>query len=243
MAGFTLVEFLVAITLLGIIMVILYGGLRVGIRSSEAVLTRTENIEEIRVAQGFLRRQLRQSRALYWNDPEAGQVLAFSGEAERMEFVAPISRQLGLGGLYRFTLSLDDAGGESASLHLDWRSFQPVGEDIDETADELEAEQRRVVLVERVRGVEFAYYGEEVPGDGADWHEEWPQDAIELPRLVRVRLDPDERTWPDLVASLRSRVNQGGGGSAAGFGPGLPFGGRLTPPARGESESTEPTQE
>ncbi|MDH3594369.1 MAG: prepilin-type N-terminal cleavage/methylation domain-containing protein, partial [Rhodospirillales bacterium] len=62
--GFTLVELLVALTLLGLIFVALFGGLRFGTRTWETGNQRSEAFAEVEVMQSLLRRQLAQAVTL-----------------------------------------------------------------------------------------------------------------------------------------------------------------------------------
>ena len=60
--GFTLLEILVAITLLGLLMAALFGGVRLGVRAWEASGTRLDNDTRLTAVQDFLRDRLTQAR-------------------------------------------------------------------------------------------------------------------------------------------------------------------------------------
>ena len=71
-AGFTLLELVVAITLIGLILVVLYGGLRLGLNGTDSGEQRAEASNRLRLVQEFLRRQLAQSMTVYrTNDQRA----------------------------------------------------------------------------------------------------------------------------------------------------------------------------
>jgi prepilin-type N-terminal cleavage/methylation domain-containing protein len=57
-AGFTLLELLVAMTLLGLLMTVVFGGLRFGARAWERAETDSSGTDEIRLAQSILRHEL-----------------------------------------------------------------------------------------------------------------------------------------------------------------------------------------
>ena len=68
-----------------------------------------------------------------------------------------------------------------------------------------DATDREVVLIERIAGARFSYFGAAEGGDDPDWHEAWDNPAS-LPALVRLEIDfPDDagRFWPDLVVAPR----------------------------------------
>ena len=56
--GFTLIEILIAMTLLGLLMAMLSGGLRLGTRAWEASDTRSAELARLEAVQGFIRRSL-----------------------------------------------------------------------------------------------------------------------------------------------------------------------------------------
>ncbi|MBL8254338.1 MAG: type II secretion system protein, partial [Candidatus Competibacter sp.] len=54
-SGFTLLELVVAITLVGLILVVLYSGLRLGLNGSDSGEQRAEATNRLRLAYEFLR--------------------------------------------------------------------------------------------------------------------------------------------------------------------------------------------
>ncbi len=104
-AGFTLVELLVAMTLLAFLSIALFGGLRFGARSWEAVIDSSAERDRIASTQTFLRDRIGQLTL-----PGAGRLRDIDddrrliGGSNWVEFVAPWLSALSLGGLYRFTL-------------------------------------------------------------------------------------------------------------------------------------------
>jgi len=59
--GFTLVELLIALSLIGLITLLLFSGLRLGTRAWEGVETTADRTAELRVARNFLERALVQA--------------------------------------------------------------------------------------------------------------------------------------------------------------------------------------
>ena len=107
-SGFTLLELVIAITLMGLLLVVLYSGLRLGLNSSESGGQRAEASDRLRSVHEFLRRQLTQSMTVYQPNEQKEQVVVFAGQPNNVEFVAPMLTQLGQGGLYRVKVGLAD---------------------------------------------------------------------------------------------------------------------------------------
>ena len=196
--GFTLVELLVTIALIGLITVALFGGLRFGARAWETGVVRGERASEVEVAHGLLRRQLQQMRFQTASpDPNAS---PFAGQGESLSFLAPSPSQFALGGVYGFALNLERAE-QGFDLVLTWRLHRP---DQPLLSDDDEAERR--TLIEAVSGLELAYYGARDTNRLADWHDTW-EDLPLPPTLISIKVafaEDDERTWPDLIVAPRS---------------------------------------
>lgn len=189
-AGFTLLELLVAITLTGLILVVLYSGLRLGLNGSDSGERRAEASNRLRLVQEFLRRQLAQSMTVYRIDDKQEKVVVFAGQPDGIEFVAPMLTQLGQGGLYRVRIGASDG-----RLWMRWRLYRPD--------DPLAGEERETVLLEGVSAAEWAYFGPERDNDqeAPRWRSDWAS-TERRPLLVRLNLAQQGEPWPDLVASL-----------------------------------------
>ncbi len=196
--GFTLVELLVAMTLIGLIFVALFGGLRFGARTWEVGNTRSEVSAQTEVAQSLIRRQLAQ--AIMLPGFERGD-FSFEGEAERLRFTAPGPSQIGLGGIYLFEL-FTETSDQGQRLKLRWRLHRP---DLDPDSP-LEDEDRKTrVLLDGIDALRLGYYGDPEGRRDPQWSETWEGHEV-LPTLISVRLDlpqEDTRRWPELLVAPR----------------------------------------
>jgi general secretion pathway protein J len=205
-AGFTLLELIVAITLMGLVLVVLYSGLRLGLNSWDGGEQRAETTNRLRLAQEFLRRQLAQSITVYQINDRQEQSVVFAGRPDEIEFVAPMLAQLGQGGLYRVRIGVADG-----RLWIRWRPYLPTNPEA--------GEERETVLLEGVSEVEWAYFGPEQdnePESPPRWRSDWTS-TQRRPQLVRLNLNLDGNPWPDLVAALTE--GHPGSGVFSGFGP------------------------
>ncbi|CAH1191098.1 Type II secretion system protein J [Candidatus Nitrotoga sp. BS] len=197
LAGFTLLELLIAMSLLGLILALLFGGMRLGARSWDAGEMHAENSTHLALLQGFLRRELSQVTPFHWKK-KADMNLAFIGEPDNIKMVAPIAVRLGAGGLFLISLELaqDNDFGQ-----LVMKRAIPVADSVDFTALE---NVEKIVLAEHVQEVSFAYFGAETKDAEPQWQDQWGNKDSQqhLPYLIRVRVKfSNGRVWPDLVVA------------------------------------------
>jgi general secretion pathway protein J len=198
--GFTLLELLVAITLLGVLMAALFGALRLGARVWEIGEDRLDASARVQVVQDFLRQQLGQTVPLteITDDPRASGAMLFAGEREGLRFVSLLPAHLG-GGASLLELALRHPASDGpGDLVLRMRPLDLTGGSLAPAA----TEDR--VLIAGIESLELAYFGAERPTAVPVWWQEW-QDQRSLPSLVRMRVSfpqGDRRRWPELIVGL-----------------------------------------
>jgi general secretion pathway protein J len=199
--GFTLVELLIAITLLGLLMVMLFGGLRFGTQATTAASSIVVRTSEIATAYGFLREALGNAQPLPVDDATPQPRVMFDGDADHLEFVALPPGHLAPGDFHRLYVGLDDAprsnDGGRRPLMLRWNGV-PRGPGASEPVAVPPS-----ILRDRVGRVEFAYFGPGENGEPAAWQPRW-QAAKSLPDLVRIRITfGDGWKAPELIVAPR----------------------------------------
>ncbi len=200
-SGFTLLELLIAMTLLGFILAVLFGGLRLGSRSWDAGDAHAEKTTHLTLVQEFLRRELSQVTPYFWKKP-VNPDIAFIGEPNSLMMVGPVAVHLGPGGLFLLGLSLDDG-------KLIMRQAAPNSDSTDFSALD---QSEKIELADHVESLDFGYYGAETKSADPQWTDNWKsQDTPQrLPYLIRVRVTfSDGRTWPDLVVAPVIGANTG----------------------------------
>ena len=196
--GFTLLEILLALALMAMVMLGVWGALAGATRmthSADALMARSENV---RTVQEFLRRHVAAAGMIPWTEGSGTRARVFEGGASSMQYVAPLPMQSGHAGLYLQTLSLqkDDSGGTTLRL-----SYRPYTGNL-----EVDGEPEHHVLLTGLSGGRFQYLAAAAYGKPARWRDDWT--ALNgLPLAVRIHLDPVWRArvpFPDLLIPLHS---------------------------------------
>lgn len=199
-SGFTLVELLLAITLMSILLGLTYTGLRAATRSSE----RGEEIlaagANLRASHQFVRRQLNQMLPLpFAVEGEGNETrVVFDGDTRHIQYVAPMPGYLGSGGPQVQLLELvpgDDSDVIVQFSHALLQGFE----------QEHLFYRDPVILLEGVESADFEFLGMDEEGNLAGWTTQWDTKET-LPVAVRLNLVFSEGLnvhWPDLVAGVK----------------------------------------
>jgi general secretion pathway protein J len=196
--GFTLLELLISITLLGMILVLLFGGLRLGVRSWDAVQEQVDNLNTVRSVESFLRSEMSLAFPYRWKGLK-GQRIAFSGTRNQVSFVAQLPSRIGDGGLYVVSLELERSGKEKRLL---WRQTPLSSEMQDFSAlGQSPATVLASTELSTVEDIWLSYFGRETEKAAPVWMHEWASDA-RLPTLIRIQVKfADGSEWPDFVVA------------------------------------------
>jgi general secretion pathway protein J len=218
-SGFTLLELLIATTVLAFLSLLLFGGLRFGTRVWEKTETATTETNRIRAAQLTISDEIAEIYPFFAGDEDGPKAVDFSGEDKRATFFSP-SKTLP-GGMDLVTLqAVPDRGKISVVI-----ARKP----------ELEGTRGVIThytLISGLKWFQMSYYGAPSPattsstqpptttkaGLGANaaaatsapaqWTSVW-KGQKKLPALIRIRAAmADKSDWPDLVVSPRIQVDE-----------------------------------
>ncbi len=212
--GFTLLELLIALSLIALIMLLLFGGLRLGTRVWDGVEQRVRHTEDQRLARGFIRRSLLQARQVVWPFERRSYALFF-GDKEQVDFVSPLSGYVGRGGLYIMRLSLVPRQGAKDLVLQRWLlhpevlegegevpAWKPMEHDgfIKVPFDAPMGAYGSNLLLTGVREMELAYFGIPRGKREPEWLDEWNEQGV-IPMMIRLRIEGYEE-WPELIIPL-----------------------------------------
>ncbi len=193
--GFTLVELLVTLAVLGLLLVLLSGALRLGARVWESAVAHSDDTNRMEATLSYLRRAIATTVPPSAASP-APLAAGLVGGADWLEFVAPAPRHMAVGGNVRTTLTLVRTAAARA-LTAVWLPAHPRSSDA--AADW----RREVLLADGLTGLEVAYLDAGHDDAIAEWHDSWTE-STRLPAAIRLRVTlADRTTWPDLVVALR----------------------------------------
>jgi len=204
--GFTLLEVLVAMVLLGLMMAVMTGSIRFAGQSRDVATTRIDSLDNMRIAQDFLRQTLAQAHPKRWTKV-VGRPYIFRGDREELFMAAPLTARVGVGGLFLLKFSLVEEGRDKGKKLVMARMFPTP--DMQEMPDFADADT--TVLAEDLSEIEFGYLGRDDENTDPTWVEDWREPA-RMPEAVRVRVKPRVgNAWPELVVPLRVVPRSRGG--------------------------------
>jgi len=196
-AGFSLIEVLLAITLLGIMMALAYGGLRSITSATDRADAVIQAQTHLRATQQFLHRQLARSLPLNYLVDDQDQFYVFEGERDRIQFVAPMPGYLGAGGpqVQQLTLERGRGGFDLLFRHVPLLAYEEGSMDDSEP----------FTLLRGLQDGEFRYMSLDEEGRLSEWENEWLE-TKEIPVAVAMDLQFDRESlinWPELTVSMR----------------------------------------
>jgi general secretion pathway protein J len=190
--GFTLLEVVVALSLLALAVALALGTLRGATQATQRAEATAQRDERLRAVQGFLRRQVGGALPMAMAiDPQSGEARFWDGGYDKLEFVAAMPGYLSRGGPQVQTLEL-----VGDKLQFQFAMLTPDGP--------LDPERDPVVLLDGIDEASFEYRTFDDRGRPGAWRREWEQKSV-LPPLVRlkVRFKDPRRHWPELVLAPR----------------------------------------
>jgi general secretion pathway protein J len=196
--GFTLIELVVALVLLGTMMTLLYSGLTFALRSWDAGDANGRRAADRRIGENFLRRELTEVFPMRWKDATVLRY-AFEGKHDLMRFVSARAAGVGLGGLSLVSIDVEDDPKTRGVRNLVMRRALADGDATDFSA--LDAAEP-TILVEDVASIELSYFGTENDFADPSWSDEWKYPA-KMPMVVRMRVKGSDGNYlPDVIVRV-----------------------------------------
>jgi general secretion pathway protein J len=194
--GFTLVELLVAITLIALLTAGLYQAFGIGTRAARTVSANIDRPAQIAVAYDLMQRALTAAEPLPISADPTQPALNFDGEPDALSFVAVPPAYLAVGGFQLLHLGLEP-GNAGSRLIVSWQGVArgPIASQ--------PAMLQPSILIDKIRSIAFGYYGVPGPKQSAAWLDRW-RGRDSLPQLIRLRVTfTNGMRTPDLIVAPR----------------------------------------
>lgn len=224
--GFTLLELIIALALVGVLTLLLFAGMRTASNAWDRTDDSAERSGTLRLVWQFLDNHLSQARPVEIDLPgEVEKRLVFSGFPASLEFVSHMTPSLGAGGVYILRMEIIEDR-DSHKLQLARWLFHPEviangtplpvwqplsASDAGEVrADDpaLNAYYTESVLLDTLEVLEIRYFGpvedvEDPVGKNVEfsWQAQW-EDREKLPWLVAISIHDGKDLWPEMVFGL-----------------------------------------
>jgi len=178
-AGFTFLELLVAIAILGGLSLIMAGGLTFGIRGWRNEQLQAESTERTSALRSALARLVEHAVPAFASTDRRDETVAFTGDRDRLNLVGLLPEALGGDVLGLQSLGLR-ANNSDTQLVFDWRVDLPSSDQ-----DVLPAVE--TVLENDVRGLELRYWGKLDGETDPSWHDQW-HNQTRLPEGIHIEV-------------------------------------------------------
>ena len=200
--GFTLVELLVAVTLLALLTTLMLGAIKYAARAWAETDQRAVAAADLSAVERVFHHAIIGAHPAFATADRSDRTIAFDSAEEWLALVAPLPAAIapGVAAQQRFFV---EGEGRSRALVMAWRLDLP-------SSDEARPlPENRVRLLDHVRALRFAYYGAPDRTQALGWRQRWSGQS-RLPDLVRVHIERDDAAlpeWPDLVVQPRATAN------------------------------------
>lgn len=200
--GFTLLEMLIAFSLVSLLFLALFASFNTIGRSWDAADTRINKTEDMRLITDFLRRQLGQAMVVRIKGEKEPQVYAFEGTATSLRYAAPLQPLQHQGGVFLVELDIV-AGKDGKKLEMLYAPYRP-----ELTWDEAFEEAEPVLVFDGLKDAAFEYFGAEEEGNDSEWTSDW-EDKPRYPDMLKLTLADKERAWPEMLVDLPQVTDNG----------------------------------
>ena len=187
--GFTLVEVMVTLTILGFVLLMIFGAFRLGLSSWERGESIKEEYQKVRILSQLISQQIKSIVPYKIKTKKAeGDYLAFEGKRHSLRFVSalPLKTKQAEGFVYVVYEFKERRGEEGGALVL----YEQRALNRDFFEDEVK-EELGISLLEGVTDIRFEYYQEENPDKNQKegWVEEWSAKEVKaFPKSLKMTI-------------------------------------------------------
>ena len=202
-SGFTLLELMISLAIMGLVLLIIFGALRVGTRAWEKGEKDVAVHQRQRAVLGLLSRQI--ASACIYEIKTGDDAFYFKGSEGTMEFVSrsPIVPGALTGVVFVKYMILEGERDGKKRLRL----YEKDAGFLKEEDLESQEEEDLFTLIPYIEDLQFEYLKGDNDEDETKWQASWdPSEEKGLPLAVRISLKQEEDTAPiDLIVPIRCR--------------------------------------
>ena len=188
--GFTLLELMISLAILGIILVIILGALRLGFRSVDSGEKKMDSLERIRASFRIIDSQV-QSQIPLTHTEEGETSYYFSGDSESLQFSTNYSIWGGQKGYVLVTYRVEPDEKGKRTLYA---SESVMGME----------DRRETKLLDNFDAIYFEYFSKKPAEEEGEWAEQLPESTI--PDKLKIHLVRGEEDFSMLIP-IRARVS------------------------------------
>lgn len=194
-AGFTLLEMLVALTILALITAVGVGGLRILGRAQAHRAAASAALAQKGAAYDVLHNQLGRALPLDWGSSD-NPLVAFEGDAQQVRFVDAQPLYQPMTGLILWQIDIEDEPSGGSRLIVRRKAFKLGGPGFESLA----SATPQLLLASPAR-LRFAYFGAVERDAPPTWRDSWRAN-VHLPQAIRLARDDDGASPPLIVLPL-----------------------------------------
>ncbi|MFM8340588.1 MAG: prepilin-type N-terminal cleavage/methylation domain-containing protein [Methylomonas sp.] len=193
--GFTLIEVLIALSMLSIMMGLLFASMRTSVESWHTTENRVDETNKKAVFYQFFKQHLVNAKPLYeinYDNTRLTEIkkMVFQGDSTRIKFVSTLPAASIRKGEQIFNIGISQKNPNTIAVTL--TPYREQKKSVDES-----------ILIDHVKQLEFSYFGKINENFDRIWESEW-HDMQEQPRLVRIKVLLDDNSiWPDMIFPLK----------------------------------------
>ncbi len=180
-AGFTLLEILIALLILATMVTSAVSMLFINLKGWDQLVEHSDHQVAQQRIMTRIEKTLAQILPISWQTPK-GRQLAFVGEPNLLQFLAPAPQPYRAGGLFEYRISVEQDSVEGTRLVLMYRPYQPQDRHFT-----LPDQGGRRVLMSGLEEVRFQYYGQLQGSKDPVWSELWVEGMRDYPQLIGIQ--------------------------------------------------------
>ncbi len=189
--GFTLLELMISLTIFSVMLLIIFGAIRLGYRSIEKAEKTTEFLERIRTTINIIEAQLQSQIPLTYEE-NGEKKLYFAGQKEFVQFSSNYSAWSGQRGYVRVIYNIESDSNGKKALYVTENTIS-----MDDS--------RKTMLLNGLEGISFRYFLKEPQNLDGEWRDEWNETAF-MPEKVAINIfDSSRKISMNLLLSIKNK--------------------------------------